>query len=324
MKFTSNACPEVSKNSILLRASNKRDNIENPRESGELSRKGQKKGFSIPNSRKFEEILKKRQEREDVYLTYMEKLKQKQNRYEQVFSESTGQTRCYYLDRKTQKLIYLEKHRIVPGHKGGQYQTQNTLLLTFYEHIMAHYLRHRQYGELADFKAYTMMLSNSLEIRRQIASEAGKLGGTKQQNKLREQKGGWFNSQGQSERGKKGAETARKRGVGAFDPANLALANKVGRELYANDPEFRAKRNANLKLGTINKNGIVVNYYNEKNELQTSQRLKSPYVSYSVRSGIEYTEERTHMSEDLFWYHLYYAPKPSHNYSCILEENSKD
>lgn len=230
-----------------------------------MSRKGQK-GFLIPSSKTFQKIIKKRQETEDVYLTYMEKLKQKQQRYEEVFVTIEGQSRKCYRDTKSQKLIYLEKHRIVAGHKGGEYQTQNTLLLTFYEHIMAHFLRYQQYGEVEDFKAYTMMTSNSLDVRRQLASLAGKLGGTKQQTKLREAKAGWYSSEGQSQRGKKGAATARARGVGAFDPKHLARASEVDKQLYETDPIYRAKKIANLKLGNMNKFGILVKYYNEKNE----------------------------------------------------------
>jgi hypothetical protein len=305
-----------------LSVSSSSDNPDSPRESGELSRKGQK-DFFIPNSKKFEEILEKRiKNHEDVYLAFIEKLKQKQENYELISTPVESGKQQRYQDKKTQKPIYLEKHRIMPGHQGGEYIAINTLLLTFYEHIMSHYLRYKQYGDVKDLKAYTLMLTNSIEARRQFASEAGKLGGTKQQQILKEQKAGWFNSQAQRERGKKGAATARQRGVGAYDPGNIKRAQEIAQDLYQSDANHRAKMKTNLKVGTVQKNGIVVNYYNEKGELEIYQRFKSPYTSYSERKGIEYSEERLHMSEDFFWNHIKHSRKPSDSYD-IRETDSE-
>lgn len=174
-------------------------------------------------------------------------------------------------------------------------------MLTFGEHVMAHYLRYLQYGNVRDLKASTMMASNSdEELRQERASFAGQIGGKIQQESLRAQKRGWFNSNAQRERGRKGAKTARDLGVGAFDPQNLEKANKLWREIYDNDSGFRKKNQLNLTLGTVQRRGIQVTYYDEDQQNVKTVRYNAPYISFSVKTGIQYTEERLHMPEDFF------------------------
>lgn len=72
------------------------------------------------------------------------------------------------------------------------------------------------------------------------------------------------------------------------------------------------------KIKSVNYNGILVeNIRPVLPESSTKsgkftqvskikERFASPYISYSLESGkFEYTEARVHMSEDLFWYHIY-------------------
>jgi hypothetical protein len=289
--------------------------LPNPRESGELSRKGSK-NFSLPESETFIKIIEKRQRQSDIYMTFIEKMIEKQTRYQEISVESVNQFKKFFQDTKTNKILYLEKHRIIPGHERGKYEKKNVILLTFAEHTMAHYLRYLQYGRTEDLRAYRIMVSNSdEEIRLETASFAGKIGGRRQQELLREQNLGWYNSDQQRERGLKGAAEARERGVGAYDPQNLADANKAWKERYKSDPVFRSEIQQNLFVGTMQRIGIVVSYYDKDKTKVISVRYSTPYTSVSQK-GFEYTENRVHMSEDLFWYHLKFAEKPSQSYDC--------
>jgi len=51
----------------------------------------------------------------------------------------------------------LERHRILPKHQGGTYESANCTYLTRREHIIAHYLLWRIHGNEDDRSAYRMM-----------------------------------------------------------------------------------------------------------------------------------------------------------------------
>jgi hypothetical protein len=251
---------------------------------------------------------------------------EKQKNYEE-FEVHTNQNskKRFFRNRKTKKILFLEKHRILPGHEGGIYRKNNVFLLTFAEHTMAHYLRYLQSGKIEDQRAYKLMLSNSTdEIRREKANFAGQIGGQKQQESLRKQNLGWYNADEQRKRGLKGAKTARERRVGAFDPRNLMKANKAWQEKYDSDPVFREKNRRNLFVGNVQKFGIVVLYYDRFDNEIDSVRYNAPYISVSTRKHIEYTEARVHMSEDFFWYHVKFAARPSQSYKCYISNKRND
>lgn len=63
---------------------------------------------------------------------------------------------------------------------------------------------------------------------------------------------GWHSSQGQRERGKKGAATARQPGTGGYNPQHLVDANKAWKQVYENDPSFRERMKKNLNTATLN------------------------------------------------------------------------
>ena len=70
----------------------------------------------------------------------------------------------------------LQKHRIIPGHMGGNYDANNVILLTISEHAEAHRLLYEQYGFWQDKLAW-LGLSGQIgkeEIIRLKKSEGGK------------------------------------------------------------------------------------------------------------------------------------------------------
>lgn len=252
----------------------------------------------------------------------MDKMSEKQKNYEKRVLETKEKKKISsYIHKKTKKSIYLEKHRVVPGHENGNYTKENVLLLTFPEHVMAHSLRFLQYRNPKDLNAFSLMLSTSTsEARRLRASLAGSIGGKRQQQLLRDENRGWFNSEIQSQLGKKGAKQARNLGVGAFDPENKLKADAAWKNKYQNDSDFREQMNQNLRNGLKTQEIEGENIYNPLSQrirsvnfrgiLVGKNRLSTPYSSYSLETKkFEYTEARTHVSEDFYWYYLLYGKK---------------
>lgn len=305
--FALDACPEKCENIFL--------------EMGELSRNRNAQLLKLPTSKTFLNIVEARKkENRDVYLEFMGKMKEKQKNYEKkIFSTTQKDRKVCYVSKKTGQIIYLEKHRTVPGHENGKYEKENTLLLTFPEHVMAHHLRFLQYQKYEDQTAVLLMLSNSnVDTRHLRASLAGSIGGKKQQQLLQEQNLGWFNSEVQSKLGRKGAAKARSLNVGAFDPLNKEKADIAWKDKYETDEEFQQKMKNNLQKGLETQRNTGKNIYNSISQrirsvnyrgiLVNNKRMSTPYSSYSLESGkFEYTEARVHVSEDFFWYHIYFS-----------------
>lgn len=167
-----------------------------------------------------------------------------------------------FVDTKRDILIYLEKHRIIPGHQNGTYEEQNVVLLTFPQHVMAHYLRFLQYGKIADRLAVNKMLGqNNAQSRLDMARYAGSLGGTQQQKNLRDQKRGWFSSEVQSKLGEKGAAFAKAKGVGAYDPNNLLDGLEAWQKKFQQDSAFRKQMLNNLQQGLQTQAQLGINIY---------------------------------------------------------------
>jgi hypothetical protein len=189
-------------------------------------------GFILPNSETFLTSIEQRKSNgRDVYREYMNFIYQKKSRYisaskvDPSLLNIENITNSLFIDTKTGKVVYLEKHRILPGHQGGTYVESNVVLVTFPEHVMAHYLQALQYGDSKDQSTLNLMLSNSNdERRREIAKLAGHVGGKRAQELNKQQNKGWYNSETQRKLGMKGAASACKKGVGAFNPSNLVKA----------------------------------------------------------------------------------------------------
>lgn len=76
---------------------------------------------------------------------------------------------------------FINKHHIKPRHAGGTDDEDNLVVLTYKEHIFAHKLLYRIYGNYLDMYAYLLMSSKDEEAMRLIKSEAGKIGGKRTQ-----------------------------------------------------------------------------------------------------------------------------------------------
>lgn len=76
--------------------------------------------------------------------------------------------------------IYYENHHIIPKHMGGDNSENNLVLLTFREHVLAHYLLWRIHGYEGDKLMYSLrncQTEESQRLRVKLAVEANRNGG---------------------------------------------------------------------------------------------------------------------------------------------------
>ena len=69
---------------------------------------------------------------------------QKFNSYKELIEFAKAQTRT------KNHYVYYEKHHIIPRSEGGTDDKENLVLLTLYEHLLAHYLRACEYEAIGD------------------------------------------------------------------------------------------------------------------------------------------------------------------------------
>lgn len=209
---------------------------------------------------------------------------------------------------KQNPAFFTEIHHIIPRHEGGSDNPTNLVRLIYNDHTIAHYIRWIQYGNENDKIAYQVMSGQSVDLRKERARLGGLAGGPVAQQKHKKRGVGWFDPQGQSNRGKKGAAVNRQNRTGAFDPANLDKANEALMAAKKVKPEkYRTQNLKNLEQGrkTQKEKGIGTSD-------PINQRLKS-LMRFGVKlNGKLYsldTEQRTYISETTLDYYLLYAPK---------------
>ena len=200
---------------------------------------------------------------------------------------------------------YVEKHHIIPRFAGGSDDPLNLVYLTFNDHTLAHYIRWVVYKQKQDFTAFTLMSGQSEDVRVERARLGGQIGGPKAQQQHKERQLGWFNSAGQRDRGLRGAAVNREQGTGAYDPANLELANAVQKE---NPTLYRDQKLTNLMQGrkTQVQKGIGIGdpYAQRAKSLRRLEYLELNGQVYSING-----EHRIYLCETTFDYYVAYAPK---------------
>ena len=230
-----------------------------------------------------------------------------------------------YLKEKEVSLTgYIEKHRIVPGHSGGKYEDKNIVLVSFLDHCLAHFYRYLAYGSPIDLYAYHKMIGDTEEARISRSKSGGEAArniivgcfkdykcreetlikpqrsayynkeiqssnGKKRKNQLINE--GFFSSEKQKVRGKKGSEVNRINVTGGFDPKNLEKAREKQKELCTGvyDKSFQ-------KTMSLRRWGVVIDgnrtYFD--GELRTS--LSETFVEYHIyySTSNKYKNSPTH------------------------------
>ena len=220
----------------------------------------------------------------------------------------------FYLKEKEKNITgYTEKHRIIPGHSGGKYVDENVVLVTFPDHCLAHFYRYLAVGNSIDLYAYHKMIGDTVEARISRSKSGGeaardvKVGcfkdyncreetlikpgksayynkeiqssnGKKRKKQLAEE--GFYSSENQSIRGKKGVEVNRLNGTGAFDPKNLEKARRVQKEkgIGVHDRLFQ-------KSMALRRWGVVIDGIRLFYDLEMSASLSETFVNYHLNYG---------------------------------------
>lgn len=108
----------------------------------------------------------------------------------------------------------MEKHHIIPRFDGGNNSFENIILLTVKEHLIAHWIRYKSLNKTQDLSAYLFRIGDTeeaLRLRDQHIRAA--------REEDREKKRRFFNSEFQSEMGKRGGS---KGGLANTEPQFLA------------------------------------------------------------------------------------------------------
>jgi hypothetical protein len=159
----------------------------------------------------------------------------------------------------------------------------------------------------------------TIDVRRKTAQMAGKIGGRIVQKQHKERGVGWFSSEGQRQRGIKGAAVNRRQGTGGFDKRNLEKANKVLRE----NPElYLPQKVANLEQGRKTQKEKKINIGDP-----IQQRLKSlkrnGYIELNNKKYYLDNEYRTYVCETTLEYYLRFAPTKKELADLKREETRK-
>lgn len=209
---------------------------------------------------------------------------------------------------------YVEKHRIVPGHSGGKYEDGNIVLVSFPDHCLAHFYRYLAYGNSVDLYAYHKMVGDTEEARISRSRSGGEsarniIVGCFKDYKCREEtlikpqrsayynkeiqssngkkrkrqllNEGFYSSENQKIRGKKGAEVNRINGTGAFDPKNLEKARKKQKELGVSVYDITFQKTMSLRRW-----GAVIDgdrmYFDDDMRTKLSETFVNYHVHYST------------------------------------------
>jgi hypothetical protein len=220
-----------------------------------------------------------------------------------------------YLKVKEKNLSgYVEKHRIIPGHSGGKYENENVVLTTFEDHCLAHFYRYLAYDNSVDLYAFRKMIGDNEEARICRAKAGGqaarnlKVGcfkdfncreetlikpgrsayynkeiqstnGKKRKKQLAEE--GFYSSEKQSIRGKKGVEVNRLNGTGAFDPKNLEKARRIQKEKGTGVHNRLFQKSMALRRW-----GVIIDSYRLFYDLESRTHLSESFVDYHINYGI--------------------------------------
>jgi hypothetical protein len=235
--------------------------------------------FNFPKENK---LRKKYNKSPNIYLQFIEEAKERAKK-------------LLLLDNNT----YVEKHHIVPKHAGGSDDKENLVNLTYEDHVLAHYIRWIEYKNPNDKLAFSVMSGQNIDIRKERAKLGGIIGGPLGQEILKKENKGWFNSEEQSKRGKKGAETNRINKTGAWDSDNLKKANKI---LSENPDLYKEQKIKNLAKGLLTQKEKGINIADP-----LKQRLKSLKYHGVLLNGVRYSidiEQRTYLSETTLDYYI--------------------
>jgi len=145
--------------------------------------------------------------------------------------------------------IYYESHHIVPKHMGGPNDSSNLVLLTFREHVLAHYLLwriHNKYGDKIMYMFRSNQTEEAQQLRVKMAVESNRNGGKGFTNWVGEK-----NPMKDPGKVKLMIDTKRKKYDGKLmsEDARIIWHNNLSNRMkeMSKDPEVQAKRSRTIK-----------------------------------------------------------------------------
>ena len=208
------------------------------------------------------------------------------------------------LEKRTKSTeIYYENHHIVPKHMGGDNSENNLVLLTFREHVLAHYILWRIHGYEGDKLMYSLrnlQTEEAQKIRVKLAVKANRNGGKGFQN--------WDGDKHPMKDPKKVKqvlETKRKyyNGEVMSPEAKKKWLPKIKKRMQemAKDPEIQEKRSKTIK--EINKNLTPEEFkkkYNNAGENNGNYGwIKGYYEAIDPEGNITEYKSQSHIMKEL-------------------------
>lgn len=196
-----------------------------------------------------------------------------------------------YLQTIEPSLIgYSEKHRIIPGHCGGQYEDSNVVRCSFENHKLAHFYRWLAKSSEKDRYAWVKMSGlKDEEARREMASCAGILGGRKTNQIHKERGTNFYSSETQRELSLRRSKEDKQFWINQLNQQltfeQRSRAGKAGAEKTIQiqretktsffNPKAILQKLANLKRWGIKIDGIRVPF----------ESLSEDFVNYQINEG---------------------------------------
>lgn len=204
---------------------------------------------------------------------------------------------------------YYEKHRILPGHDGGEYVSNNIVLCSFENHKLAHYYRWLAYNSEKDRYSWRKMSGwKDADVRREMASYAGKLGGRKTNEIHKERKSNFYDPEFQRRNSlKKSSEEKRKWMIELNQQLTPELRSKAGKSGSKSTLQYQRETKTGFfnpkatiqKLANLKRWGIVID-----NTRVPYDQLSSDFIDYHINLGTSkkytnsYNQQPSHPSED--------------------------
>lgn len=193
----------------------------------------------------------------------------------------------------------LYKHRVIPGHAGGTYDKENVVMLSYYFHAAAHYIRYQVFKEIGDFRAYSMMLGQTEQEKLAIAKMADQLGGKARSKQMLENLQNFYDPEfqklyGYKDRGKLNVESG--------------FLDKLNKHITENNPELRSRAG---KFGSQAQQKIMRD--EKKGFFSTTAYIQK--LGNLKRWGIVIKGKRIlfeSLSSDFIDYHIAYGTKKSY------------
>lgn len=179
------------------------------------------------------------------------------------------------------------KHRIKPGYEGGEYVEGNVVVLSPTQHAMWHFAEWQRKGNWEDKLAWRV-LSGTVG-REEADLESRRQGGITMSSIHRENGAYFFDSQWQSEQGRKGAAKTKELGVGICNP-EIAAAGRAKCHQSGQPQRLGQKQGPiNVQNGTLERARKNSPINKDKYECLVTGKVTTagPLTAYQKARGID-------------------------------------